>query len=216
MLTFLLPLLATRAEKVPALPGEQPMQGAASIGTTHLVPQGTTKGDNIFSPEYVYNQIKISTCASGAYVTSGLNLLKSQGVCTWSSMPYTDVSCNTMPNDAQKTEAAGFKITSYGRVTINASTIKSYLASNKPVIVAGPVNNNFVNLKNGQVLGKFIGKSLGGHCYCLVGYDDAKNAFKFQNSWGNWASQGFGWISYNYIKSWWQEAYVITTTPAAY
>jgi len=49
---------------------------------------------NIFSPEYVYNQIKVSTsCGSGSYVTTGLNLLKNKGVCTWTSMHYTDVSC---------------------------------------------------------------------------------------------------------------------------
>ena len=168
---------------------------------------------NIFSPEYVYNQIKISTCASGAYVTSGLDLLESQGVCTWQSMPYIDGDCYTMPNSAQQTEASNYKISSYSRITINTATIKTFLASNMPVIVAGPVNMAFERLGNGQVLGKFTGRSLGGHCYCLVGYDDAKNAFKFQNSWGaGWASQGYGWISYTYIKSWWQEAYVVSTT----
>lgn len=94
------------------------------------------------------------------------------------------------------------------------NTIKTILASNKPVIVAGPVNLAFERLGNGQVLGKFSGKSLGGHCYCLVDYDNAKNAFKFQNSWDTGrASQGYGWISYTYINSWWQEVYTITTTP---
>jgi C1A family cysteine protease len=167
---------------------------------------------NVFSPEYVYNQIKVSTCASGSYVTAGLNLLKSQGVCTWNSMPYTDKDCSTMPDAAQRTEASGYKITSYGRISITESSIKTYLAANKPVIVAGPVNRSFVNLGNNQVLGKYTGTTLGGHCYCLVGYDNTKNAFKFQNSWGtDWASQGFGWISYKYIKSWWNEAYVVST-----
>jgi C1A family cysteine protease len=168
---------------------------------------------NIFSPAYVYNQIKISTCASGAYVTSGLNLLQSQGVCTWQSMPYVDGACYTMPNTAQKTEAANYKITSYSRITINTSTIKTFLANHTPVVVAGPVNMAFELLGNGQVLGKFSGRSLGGHCYCLVGYDDSKGAFKFENSWGtSWASQGYGWISYTYIGTWWQEAYVVHTT----
>ncbi len=166
-----------------------------------------------FSPEYVYNQIKVtSSCLSGAYVTSGLNLLKAQGVCSWSSMPYTDKDCSTLPNDAQKAEAYNYRISSYGKASLVVATLKGYIATSKPVIVAGPVNMAFEYLKPGQVLGKFSGKSLGGHCYCLVGYDDAKNAFKFQNSWGSsWASSGFGWISYTYIKSWWQEAYVITT-----
>jgi len=173
-----------------------------------------TYATNIFSPEYVYNQIKVTaSCGSGAYVKTGLDLLKSGGVCTWASMPYTDVSCSTLPNVTQKAEAANYKISSYNRVSIITNDIKTYLASNKPVIVAGPVNSAFMYLKKGQILGKFTGKSLGGHCYCLVGYDDAKSAFKFQNSWGpNWSSAGCGWISYTYIKSWFQEAYVINTT----
>jgi len=173
-----------------------------------------SKTTNIFSPEYVYNQIKVTaSCGSGAYVTTGLNLLKSQGVCTWASMPYTDVSCSTWPNSTQIEEAANYKISGYNRVSIIANTIKTWLSENKPVIVAGPVNSAFMNLKKDQILGKFTGRSLGGHCYCLVGYDDAKGAFKFQNSWGsNWATGGYGYISYTYIKSWFQEAYVITTT----
>jgi C1A family cysteine protease len=166
---------------------------------------------NIFSPEYVYNQIKAKrSCTSGSYVTKGLDLLKSQGVCPWSSMPYTDVSCTTLPTTAQKTLAANYKIASYSTVTRTTAAIKAQLAAGKPVIVAGPVNSAFEYLANGAVLSTFSGSSLGGHCYCVVGYDDTKGAFKFMNSWStSWASQGFGWIKYGYETTWWQEAYVI-------
>ncbi len=166
---------------------------------------------NIFSPEYVYNQIKVSSsCLSGAYVTTGLNLLKSQGACRWSLMPYTDVSCSTLPTTAQKADAALYKIASYSTVTRSQSAIKTQLNAGKPVIVAGPVNSAYQYLANGAVLSTFSGSSLGGHCYCVVGYDDTKGAFKFMNSWGTgWASYGFGWIKYGYETTWWQEAYVI-------
>jgi len=166
---------------------------------------------NIFSPEYVYNQIKVKRqCSSGSYVTRGLDLLKAQGVCTWSLMPYTDVSCTTMPTTAQKTAAAAYKISGYSTVTISTTAIKSMLAAGKPVIVAGPVSNGFMYLANNAVLSAFDGRSLGGHCYCVVGYDDTKGAFKFMNSWGtSWASSGFGYIAYGYEKTWWTEAYVI-------
>ena len=109
----------------------------------------------------------------------------------------------------ENTEAAAYKISSYATVTRSVNAIKSFLASGYPVIVGGPVDRGFMNLRSGAVLTKRKG-SLGGHCYCVVGYDDAKNAFKFQNSWGtNWASAGFGWIDYNYISSWWSELYVL-------
>jgi C1A family cysteine protease len=166
---------------------------------------------NIFSPEYVYNQIKISSsCGSGSYVVNALNLLESQGVCTWSTMPYVDGNCSVTPTAAQKTAAGAYKISGYSTCAINETTIKSFLASGKPVIVAGNVNNAFENLKSGAVLTTFKGSSLGGHCYCVVGYDDTKSAFKFMNSWGtSWATAGFGYIAYANIAAWWSEAYVI-------
>ena len=165
---------------------------------------------NIFSPEYVYNQIKVGSCAGGSYVTDALALLYNQGACRWSLMPYTDVSCSTMPNTTQKNDAKIYWTNSYGAVTRSTSAIKAKLNAGIPVIVAGPVNNAFMNLASGAVLTTFSGSSLGGHCYCVVGYDDTKGAFKFMNSWGTgWASAGFGWIKYGYEKTWWSEAYVM-------
>ncbi|NVO11865.1 MAG: C1 family peptidase [Bacteroidales bacterium] len=166
---------------------------------------------NIFSPEYVYNQIKASSsCTSGSYVTDALSLLYNQGVCRWSLMPYTDVSCSTLPNATQKADAKLYWTNSYGAVTISTSAFKAQLNAGFPIIVAGPVNNAYMNLGSGVVLSTFSGSSLGGHCQCIVGYDDTKSAFKVMNSWGtSWGSAGFGWIKYGYETSWWTEAYVM-------
>lgn len=166
---------------------------------------------NIFSPEYVYDQIKVGGCADGSYVTDGLNLLKNKGVVPWSVMPYSSTNgCSLVPTAAQNTTAATYKITSYSRVSLTSTAIKAQLALGKPVIVAGPVNSAFEYLSGTTVLGRFTGSSLGGHCYCVVGYDDSKSAFKVMNSWGTpWGSSGFGYISYSYVTSWWQEAYIL-------
>jgi len=184
---------------------------ARSINWQASHPADWSQSVNIFSPEYVYNQIKVRrSCSSGSYVTKGLDLLVAQGVCTWTSMPYTDVSCTLLPTTAQKTEAALYKISGYGTVTRTTDVIKSFLAAGKPVVVAGPVNNAFMYLASGAVLTTFEGSSLGGHCYCVVGYDDTKGAFKFMNSWGaSWATGGFGYIAYGYETTWWTEAYAI-------
>jgi C1A family cysteine protease len=186
----------------------------AGRSTSYYAKSGATsysKSTNIFSPEYVYNQIKASSsCASGSYVTTGLDLLKSQGVCVWNTMPYTDVSCSLKPTVAQKAEAANYKISSYSTVSRTSDAIKTQLAAGKIVIVGGPVYNSFYNLKNGAIQTTATGKSLGGHCYAVVGYDDAKSAFKVQNSWGtSWASAGFGWIAYSLVSKVWTEVYVI-------
>ena len=120
---------------------------------------------NVFSPEYVYNQIKINaSCGSGSYVTSGLNLLKTKGACKLSTMPYVDGQCSLAPNSAQNTDAANYKIAGYSTLPPVAATIKTYLAAGKPVIVAGPVNNAYMYLANNAILGNFVSPSLGGHC----------------------------------------------------
>jgi hypothetical protein len=48
----------------------------------------------------------------------------------------------------------------------------------------------------------------------ITGWDDAKNAYKVQNSWGtNWGDAGFGWIDYQFfptlIKDWGPAAIII-------
>lgn len=43
---------------------------------------------------------------------------------------------------------------------------------------------------------------VGGHETLLIGYDDAKQMFEVQNSWGvNWGQQGFYWMPYDYFRT---------------
>lgn len=182
-----------------------------SISWQALNPATWSVSVNIFSPEYTYNQIKNGDCSAGSYITKGLDLLVSQGAVPWSIMPYSDVNgCSFMPTADQMAIAANYKVASYSRVSITSAAIKAALVSGKPVIVGGPVNKAFMYLTGATVLTTFSGKNLGGHCYCVVGYDDNKQAFKVQNSWNTtWGSNGFGYIGYNYVAKWFQEAYVL-------
>lgn len=198
--------------------GDQGSEGSCTAWGTTYAARSVLKGGtsysyntNIFSPEYVYNQIKIGSCDGGSYVTYALDLLKNQGACTWATMPYSSTNgCSTMPNAQQQQEAAANKIASYTRVSLTATAIKTQLANGKAVVVAGPVYSSFMYLGNNQIQTTVKGKSMGGHCYCVVGYDDAKQAFKVMNSWGtSWATSGFGWISYNLVTKVWQEAYIL-------
>ncbi|RUT78635.1 C1 family peptidase [Ancylomarina longa] len=183
---------------------------ARSISWHNLYGGSYNYSSNIFSPEYIYNQIKVSDCQSGSYVTDGLDLITNQGVCTWNDMPYTDVSCDLYPNDYQAQQAVNYKTNNYTRLSINLDAFKDQLAAGKPIVVAGSVYRDFYNLSYGDIQTRARGKSYGGHCYCCVGYDDSKQAFLIMNSWGtNWGTDGFGWISYDIMGRVWQEAYVL-------
>lgn len=181
---------------------------AATLGTTVF-----TYTDNVFSPEYVYNSLVsyANDCTVGTSVTEALDLIKTKGVCKYATMPPVAGNCTTMPSASQNSEAALFKISGYGTVRITTSAIKNSLVNGKPIIVAGPVNTDFRYLASGAILGAYNSATyMGNHCYCIIGYDDTKSAFRFQNSWGQyWASSGYGWISYASVADWVKEAYTI-------
>ena len=159
---------------------------------------------NIFSPEYVYSQP-----GSSYWVTTVLNLLKIQGACRWSLMPYLPNASSIPPNSTQINDAKNFRISGYGTVVCTVNAIKSQLNCGYPIVVAGPVSSQFMNLTSGVILKNRVG-NVGNHCYCVVGYDDSKNAFKVMNSFGtNWGNSGYGWIDYGYISQWWSELYRI-------
>ncbi|MDR4892209.1 MULTISPECIES: C1 family peptidase [unclassified Chryseobacterium] len=155
------------------------------------------------SPEYVYNQIKLSDCPNGTYISRGLNLIKDQGVCSWNEMPYTDVECSTQPNTTQKSAASTHKFTTWATVdNTNIDNVKTLLSMNLPIIIAVTVDGSFDNLSsaNNWIWKSHSGAVRGKHAVCIVGYDDAKQAFKVQNSWGTtWGDHGFFWINYAFF-----------------
>lgn len=190
--------------------GNQGRDGACvGWGTAYAARTIMAGVSRVFSPSYVYNQTKISTCASGTYPTRALNLLVDQGVCTIQSMPYKENDCYVQPTYSQRSEASRFRITSYSRLNINVSSIRNQIAAGRAVIVAGLVDSYFQYLGSNRILSTVSGTG-GGHCYAVVGYSDQYRCFRVLNSWGTgWASEGYGWISYDIVPSLWSEAYVI-------
>jgi len=50
----------------------------------------------------------------------------------------------------------------------------------------------------------------GGHAICLVGWNPETKLFKFKNSWGtDWGQDGYGYLSYDYIKDFCWDAWQI-------
>ncbi len=171
----------------------------------------------IRSPEYVYNQIKVAGCESGSYfVNSGnykgaLNLLKEEGVCSWADMPYTDASCNTLPNTTQKNNAKSGKIIDFERITnFTTNNLKTILLNKFPVIIGARLDDGFMQASNSFVWKNASGGFVGNHAMAICGYDDSKNAFRVINSWGkNWGDAGYTWLDYNYFATVVFEAYIV-------
>ncbi|MFK7113959.1 C1 family peptidase [Flavobacterium oreochromis] len=157
----------------------------------------------IRSAAFVYNQIKLSDCASGSMPDDAMNLLQSKGECSQQQMPYVEGSCYTQPNFKQFQYASERKISGWKNITAtNVDDLKYYLSKNYPIPACFNYNASFQAIsQNNFVWDKVYGKRTGGHCVCIVGYDDLTKQFKVQNSWGNtWGKSGYFYVTYDAIK----------------
>lgn len=168
---------------------------------------GQLNYEKIFSPSFVYNQINRGRDEGSSYIDA-LNLLKEQGVCKWSSMPYSDTDYISQPLQIAKDQATNFRIERYFRLGERQdlfSDVKEQLANSHPVIASAVSDINY--LQNGyqnNPTNLYLWRTIGsydprmGHAILIVGYDDNRQAFKFLNSYGrSWGNDGFGWISYS-------------------
>lgn len=158
---------------------------------------------NIFSPEFLFNQVTPYSNCSGSGLYSSLEFLKTNGVATWQTMPYSSFNgCSLMPTQEQNLEAAKHKIPSYSRmVNADQAAIKQMIASKHPVITTVTIDPAFYSATAGYIWKSSNGNS-GSHSLVLCGYDDAKKAYKAVNSWGStWGDNGFIWIDYNFFPT---------------
>ncbi|HZP38059.1 MAG TPA: C1 family peptidase [Methylomirabilota bacterium] len=172
---------------------------------------GTGPTAHRFSPAFVYNQIKKGPdCQGGTTFVEALNLLRRDGVASLADFPYRDTDCSRQPDPAVRMAARPFAIADWRRVNVQDPTeVKTQLASGFPVLIGMMVDTAFMQLRGEQAYAGASGKTAGGHAMILVGYDDARGAFKVMNSWGTqWGVGGFGWITYGAFAQTVREAYV--------
>lgn len=78
----------------------------------------------------------------------------------------------------------------------DTDAMKEYISGTAPLVAAFSVYADFYGYKNG-VYKHVNGKLEGGHCICVIGYDDRLGAWLCQNSWGKkWGMSGYFWIGY--------------------
>ncbi len=172
--------------------------------------------DHLMSPAFVFNELKHGKCGGGLYIPDALDLVQQQGIAPLSLMPYDDHDCKAQPSEDAKEIAKQYRVQSTRRVESDLVEIKGHLAARSPVVVGMDVDRSFDRLKGATV---YLGPTApldGGHAMVIVGYDDAKKAFKLFNSWGtDWADHGFGWVSYAALLAQSHELYVAKDFVAA-
>lgn len=150
-----------------------------------------------YSAAFIYNQIN-GGVDNGSYIEDALLLLMDLGDCKESTMPYNQDDYLTQPNQNQLNEAANYKTEQAYYLESSVENCKLYLADEEPFIIGMLCDIDFFDIdENNQVYDVF-NNNYGGHCLCVVGYDDNKQAFKVINSWGSdWGLDGYGYVSYS-------------------
>jgi C1A family cysteine protease len=153
------------------------------------------------SPSFTYNQIAHDPyCVVGTTVSKTLDLLRDLGALPIEEFAPDAGWCGRLPTSAELQRAARYKIKSWSPFyASNLEAVKGQLARGAPVIFSILDAPEFKTLQ-GDTIFDLPGVPNGsGHTIVAIGYDDARKAFRIQNSWGRkWADGGYGWLSYGF------------------
>lgn len=157
------------------------------------------------SPEFLYNTTKLpgSCNTAGTNPRYALNFLMDKGVCSWSDMPYNDGNCTQQPSSSQWQKAFNARISGWSTVSRNASVMISLLDRGYPIIAGFQMNSSFRAQTDvwPYIWKTNYGASQGGHAVLIVGYDNSRQAFIVQNSWGTAKhDRGYFYLSYNMLS----------------
>ena len=156
------------------------------------------RADMILSPSYTYNQLTGDvTCQTTTSISKTLDLLKEKGGLPISEFAFDAGWCGRVPTQAELQRSANYKIKGWKRINAKSlDLVKAALNQNIAVIFAMRPGQKFFAMR-GDAIYKDAEEPGRGHAMVLVGYDDAKQAFRVQNSVGStWGNEGYGWISY--------------------
>nr|WP_238361892.1 C1 family peptidase [Actinopolymorpha pittospori] len=133
------------------------------------------------------------TCDVGWDPAGALAYCTRTGLVPESSYPYTAGNQpGRLPNDYQQDLT---QLAQYRSLTDHTAT-KSSLDQHGPLVTGFTVYDDFYTYKSGVYTHQH-GDYAGGHCVCVIGYDDTRQAWLCKNQWGtDWGESGYFWIGY--------------------
>jgi len=144
---------------------------------------------------------------SGVSNTLMFRALRQSGWCAEPLWPYDVSRFRQRPPAAAYAAAAENKVADAAAVGMSLAALKTCLAvARQPVVVGFEVFPSFETPevdRTGDVPMPARGEEpVGGHDVLVVGYDDARQRFRFLNSYGpGWGAKGFGTLPYAYLTS---------------
>lgn len=142
----------------------------------------------------------------GTTIRTTCKSINQYGVCKENIYPYITTNYAYLPPLSVFNSSKKFKKFNYTFINQDLNSMKNCLhTNNTPIIFGFMVYSSFMTLtvaNTGVVpYPNTITETLeGGHCMCIVGYNDNTQQFKCANSWGvNWGEGGYCYLPYSYI-----------------
>ncbi|PTA47366.1 C1 family peptidase [Micromonospora sp. RP3T] len=132
-------------------------------------------------------------CGTGASVGVALCYARDNGLLSEAEFPYAarEKPCSLPSNWTDRAT----RISGYSTI-VSFQEMKNWLVKRGPLIAAFTVYLDFY-FYGGGVYQNSWGWVVGGHCVCVVGFDDNKGAWLCKNSWGTgFGEHGYFWIKY--------------------
>jgi hypothetical protein len=153
------------------------------------------------APAFTYNKIvQDSLCNIGTNASTTLDLLRNVGALPMEEFVFDGGWCGRQATSAELERAARYRIHGWSKLdATKVETVKAQLARGVVVVFDIQTNQAFKDFKGDAVFDAPGVLNGGGHSMTAIGYDDARQAFRIQNSWGRkWADGGYGWLSYGF------------------
>ena len=164
---------------------------------------------------------------SGTFINEVLNTLVAEGAPSLSELPYSDRQCPQTPKAGDLSYR--YRIGGYQLLRpFTRANGREALAAGYPLVFGVSLPQNFrTQLLDSRLrsvrTAVFRGTGTcggsahcGGHAMVIVGYDDARGAFRVLNSWGtDFGDGGYFWWDYENLASRTPDVYAVTPPPGA-
>lgn len=169
-----------------------------------------------FSPRYLWNLGRKTEGSLdqnvGMYLEDAIKIIDNLGMLPEQTYPFLTTNSEDpafatvltqLPTNAMIEQAKKFRISQGWERIPSVHAMKKALAEGKPVVFAFMIFSNIEQTTNGVVpMPGPNDQPLGGHAILAVGYDNARRAFIFRNSWGpEWGDKGYGYLPYDYFRA---------------
>jgi C1A family cysteine protease len=173
----------------------------ASIEATNLFKKNTPGVELNLSEAFLFS--KGGSCANGWTFIPALKAAQVYGIPDEACWPYavdangTSLTGSACSDWAKRVISNGAKIIGWAQIAGGDAGAKLWLSTNGPVVTGMDVYEDFFSYKSG-VYRHVTGNLAGGHCVCIVGYNDPGEYWIVKNSWGTaWGESGFFRIGYD-------------------